>query len=531
MRILGALLLALAPAAHAAALRVTLEAPLAPVTGSPATAAEVPALATPFSPWLPALAPAALPLGAVPAAAPAFAAAVPVLPAALAAPTAAAAVRPAAPAEAPRRVVESLREHGALAAEAAATKGDAAAPALEANFLSAAALHSGGPGSVVPPGATPPPAAGSLRGPVSRDTLTRRLLQSVRLEGTPRERRELMRVFERMLKSPTARRYAEEFIAEGIAATVRFDDLPDSVLYMQDERLRFSGARAVTDAPGPKQALVRFNRRYLEADPIFLRDDAPPILAHELLGHGRWYSRAMDEEIRQPFHNSELNEGVARTLGWVVDYELDRRFEENGTWSFLHDPEGYNRRLKTLLPFYALTFSRSEMADIEATLRSRLDDARRALKDEERHLASHRTWAPVVDHFVEKHGVPAERFALLRTELDQLEAYWASEVENAKAVVATIELVLKNLDAETAAGEKTSVRAMREAATRPFFARLEAEQDELTRLLAEVTRANPPAPAPPAPARPAGQYTFQDLQAMYQNDLAEDATRRHRHWN
>lgn len=81
-------------------------------------------------------------------------------------------------------------------------------------------------------------------------------------------------------------------------------------------------------------------------DAEFQKQDLPPTLAHELLGHGLWYGRAIRESALQVFHHHELNEANARLVGWLVDFELDGRFEEAGAWAYLADPVAFLQHLK-----------------------------------------------------------------------------------------------------------------------------------------------------------------------------------------
>ncbi|MBI2788057.1 MAG: hypothetical protein HYX59_05185 [Elusimicrobia bacterium] len=527
--LLTALLLA-AAALDAAAQRVTLEVPLSPRPSLSAPAATISPLAQSFplalSPWAPGLTAAAIqvPHNAVPIPSPTMApvkaaAVLPALPAALA-PKALAAARPLVHPGA--KVIDALREHGAESGKIADLKGEAGAGALERNFMSAAAL---GDEPVVPPPGDGPK---SLPAADSRPLLTR-MLERVRLDdrGRPDEKKALEDSFKRLLDTPTGRRYAEEFLAEGLTAVVHFDDFPDSQLYLVDGRKRFYAAQAYTDWRQEGYAEIRLNRHYVDGDPDFMRESLPSIIGHELLGHGLWYGRAAKENLYLAFHYHELNETLARLVGWAIDHELDGRFEEAGAWNYLSDPAHYLSNLKMRLPYYAVTFGREEMANPLATLRARLAAAGQEVERAKRNLASQKTWPPVLAHFIEHHGIPAHRFTLLREEMADLEAHYQNEVVNAESIVREVSGLMERIEAEP---DHASEIYLKEASAHPFFERLSADTARLGAALGKMAKAAPPAPPRPSPPRPADQLSWDQLSAMYTDDLAQDRTRSHPHW-
>lgn len=512
-----------AAALGAAAQRVSLEIPLSPRPTLSAPALAVSPLARTFplalSPWTPALAaPAsAVPFNAVPIAA----AAVPAkaLPAALA-PAALAAAKPAVHAR-PASVIASLREHGALAGGLAGLKGEAGAGALEKNFLSAASLGDG---------PSVPSAGGDEKmAPAGARPLLARMLERVRLDdrGRPDEKKALEDSFRRLLATPTGRRYAEEFLAEGLTAHVHFEDFADSQLYLVDGRKRFYAAQAYTDWKQEGYAEIRLNRHYVDGDPDFMRESLPSIIGHELLGHGLWYGRAAKENLYLAFHYHELNETIARLVGWAVDHELDGRFEEAGAWNYLSDPAHYLSNLKMRLPYYAVTFGHAEMADPIGTLRSRLAAAKNEVERARRNLASQKTWLPVLDHFSRDHGIPPGRFELLRKEMTDLEAHYANEVANAESIVTEVSGLMERIAAEP---DHASEQYLSRSSSHPFFERLAADASRLGSALTKMANAAPPAPPRAGPQRPADQISWDELARMYKEDVAADEKRPVKHW-
>jgi hypothetical protein len=423
-RILPALLLALV-AASAAAQRVALEVPVSPSPTGLSAAASASPLANTFplalSPWTPSLAAPAIPSNAVPlqtaAAALKPAAAVPALPGALAAHVLRPVMTPAPAIDGGKhaKVIDSLREHGAKVETLSKLNGESGKSALESNFMSAASLGGGPVDGKSGSGEEKAPAADS------RPLLTR-MLERVRLDdrGRADEKKALEDSFKRLLDTPTGRRYAEEFLAEGLTAVVHFEDFPDSQLYLVNGKKRFYAAQAYTDWRQEGYAEIRLNRHYVDGDPDYLRESLPSIIGHELLGHGLWYGRAAKQDLYLAFHYHELNETLARVVGWSVDHELDGKLEEHGAWTYLQDPKFYLANLKMRLPYYAVTFSREEMADAIGSMTKRLAAAKQEVKRAEANLANQKTWLPVLEHFSKDHGIPSKRFDLLRQELTDL---------------------------------------------------------------------------------------------------------------
>jgi hypothetical protein len=526
-RLFAALFLA-AAALNAAAQRISLEVPLSPAPSLSAAAAVSPLSQTfplALSPWTPCLTAASIqvPQNAVAIPSPKLApvkaaAAVPALPAALA-PAALAASKPAFPHP---KVIDSLREHGAEAAKLAELKGEAGAGALEKNFMAAASLGDGpsapsaGDGAKLTPAPDPRP-------------LLARMLERVRLDdrGRADEKKALEDSFKRLLDTPTGRRYAEEFLAEGLTAHLHFDDFPDSQLYLVDGRKKFYAAQAYTDWHQEGYAEIRLNRHYVDGDPDFMRESLPSIIGHELLGHGLWYGRAAKENLYLAFHYHELNETLARLVGWAIDHELDGRFEEAGAWNYLSDPANYLSNLKMRLPYYAVTFGQAEMANPLATLRGRLTAAEQEVERARRNLASQKTWLPVLDHFSRDHGIPASRFDMLRKELSDLEAHYQNEVLNAESIVREVSGLMERIAAEP---DHASENYLKEASAHAFFSRLSADTARLGKALAKMAHASPPAPPRPAAPRPADQISWEELAKMYQDDVAADAQRPVKHW-
>ncbi len=507
-------LLALAGTARAALPRVLVETPLAPVS-APAFVA----------------APSAASLSAAPAALSATPAPARAATAALAAPAAAPALAALAPAAAPAkgsaahaasvtdgpRAIDALRANAPLADKlsGAAKSGsiENAAGALESNFNAAASLGDAVPGS----GSAAPSYVGA------HDALLARLLELVTLEdgGVPERRAALTKAFARMLETPTARALAERFLADGIPAVVRFEAFEGSRIYEANGRKIFYAPRAFTEWKGD-HVEVRMNLDYLGTDDEFQQQDLPPTIAHELLGHGLWYSRAARENALQAFHHHDLNETNARLVGWLVDFELDRRFEENGAWSYLQDPTAFLNHLKLRLPYYALTWSTEELAHPRETLEARSAAAKAKQASLRIQLANHSSWNAVIGFFIRRGVLPESRARALRGYMVDTAQSYKDEIAMMDSLIAEVDATVGRMNAEP---DRSSERYLQWAATHPLFADLKDETDANTRRLLEQVRNTPAKMGDESEATTKareehwrGQLTFDELVEMYRAD-------------
>lgn len=533
-RLLTALLV-LASALNAGAQRVTLEVPLSPTPAVSASAASLTyqrnpaplALSSGLSLWnepalsavtpLPARVLPLTPIKAAPSVAQPLAAK-PV-------PAALAAVKPvpnvSEKSANSAKVIESLREHGALSGAASKLDGEDGKAALEKNFLAAASL--GDPKDA-------PPSALEIKPTADTRALLTRVLERVKLDdrGHADEKKVLEEQFLRMLATPTGARLAEQFLAEGLTATVHFEDFPDSKLLYIDGRMKFFAAQAYTQWKNDGTIEVKLNRHFVDGDREIMHETLPWVIGHELLGHGLWYGRATKENLYTAYHYHELNETEARNVGWAIDLELDGKFEEQGVWSYLEDPAYYLAHLKMRLPYYAVTFSAEEMADAMGTLRARVSVARSEIERAKRNLAAQKTWTAVIDHFASGHGIPEGRFALLRKEQADLITHYEMEIANSEAVLSSVKDLLGRMEADN----QESQKYLQGAGQSELFKRLSEENDRLTNDLREKSRNTPREPARQPPPRPEGQISWQELSQMYHDDVAADAKRKpgEKHW-
>ena len=501
-------LLALVETANAALPRVAIDAPLAPIS-APASAAH--SLSAAPSLFLSLAAPSIIP--APPMLSPALASPAPLAmaaaPAALAAPRleAPSVVEPAGP-----KAIDALNANAPLADKLSSSGGSSEgfAQSLGAGFDGAAPLG---------------PLAGEAAAPAdsAHDPLLARLRKTVRFDdgGVPERQAALTKSFQSMLRTPTARAFAERFIEDGVPAVVRFEEFEGSRIHESNGRRIFLAPRAFTRWKDD-HVEVRLNLDYLRADEEFQEQDLPPTLAHELFGHGLWYSRAVRENLFLAFHHHELNETNARLVGWLVDFELDHRFEEGGAWSYLSDPAALMAYLKLRLPYYALTWSTAELARPRETLEERSLAAQAKREQLRSTLANHLSWNGVIDHFASHHEVAETRLRSLRAYMAETTKGYEDEISIMNALITEVDAMAGRMKAEP---DHASEKYLQQAATHPFFADLRRETDANTsRLMEQVSRT----PAKPGDESEAtlkaredhwrGQITFEELVEMYRKD-------------
>lgn len=444
----------------------------------------------------------------------------------------------------PGKVIDSLKEHGALSGKVAELGGEEGALSAEKNFLNAASLQD--PGDAASYSQIP----GKDFEHTLDHSLLKRMLERVTLDdrGRADEKAALEDAFKKMLATPTGRHFAEQFLADGAKATIAFQDFPDSKLYDVGGRKRFYAAQAYTGWDLQTGTInVYLNRHYVDGDEHYRLWNLPATLGHELLGHGLWYHRAgqvtvfpnLEGGASNPYttlylayHYYDKNEVLARTVGWAIDHELDGQFDESAAWSYLADPEGYVRGIKSLIAYYAATFSKQEFNDVVGVLKTRLAEAERRREVAVANLEALKSWPSVIDHFSKGHGHDAANFTTVRAEVDAEIGRYQNQVETADDIILQLTGYIQRLEAEP---NKDSQQYLQHSGTQPFFDRLEKEVERMTKYLNDRV-AKHPAPKGAAyvsPSRPAGHYTWDDLLKMYQEDVEADAQRPvgKKHWN
>lgn len=436
-------------------------------------------------------------------------------------------------------IISTLREHGALAGAVAENGG---ASAAEANFRSAAGLGEavahesavsvpadaprwGGLGRLNPfAGKNGPVHDHKKWKPVKNDPLYDALTQRLTLDsrGSQREAEGLERMVRRMLESPTARKYAQQFIDEGITGVVKFDEVEGSKVYEFERRKIFYAPRAFTDWKDGK-AIVRMNRDYLDSDEEYFFEDAPPTLAHELLGHGLWYGRMAKHNLQEGFHVHENNETNAKLVGWLASWELNRRHHDTYAYEYLQDPAAYLRNLKLRQPYYSVTYGDADLRDPLAALRGRLEQLPQLRASYSQGLANTSSWPPIVDHFVLHHGIDESRFAKLREDLAGREAALQNELATLDHIEQSVRATIEYYEGEAG---RPGLEYLKSMGAFPQFAALQADVDAMTSELREKMTAEQARPSPAPLPWPEGQITWEQFQEMFHRDARENPS----HW-
>lgn len=233
----------------------------------------------------------------------------------------------------------------------------------------------------------------------------------------PRAAAAMDEALENLVKSPTGRELALEFIATGARAKVIFGEVPDSGTVVQNGRrvLQASGGNTQTWENPP---LVTLNKDYLDTDPDYRRVATASTLGHELFGHAFEIQRAKKAGIPSDavyyYRGDEAGSGL---VGWLVQAELGGALSNGHMWNYLADPEVYHAGLKTNLPYYSTTLSLAEMRAPVATLESRVAKIARDRISSREHAATMVAWRGPIKHFIEIHAVEEASFSSLNEDI------------------------------------------------------------------------------------------------------------------
>lgn len=370
--------------------------------------------------------------------------------------------------------------------------------------------------------------------PVQAPDLVTRILDRLDVENPEDTRRRDLLAFAlaRMMDSPTAREQAAIFMTEDMKAAVRFASPHGSPAEFGADGILFGSAIGLSGFEEGR-LFVTLHDAYLTAEHNRQNSEVPDVLCHELFGHGIWSTRAEREKCSQAVHHHELNEINARLLGWIVEFERTGRVRRGReVQQYLADPTAFAASLKLRLPYYALTFSSAEMAQSEETLAARATQARTKKSELERELSNHRSWNPVIDHFVRHHGVAEADLTALRHYMAKNDDHTQHEIEHVTAVIDEVEATLGRLKVEP---DKVSSRYLEWAANCPLVEKLRCETEANDRRLRALIGAQVSDPEmlplehwPFAePGVWVGQITFDDIVALYRRDREENP----HHWS
>lgn len=360
--------------------------------------------------------------------------------------------------------------------------------------------------------------AGAAAGTDSDAVLLGRLLDRVELRpGTdPRARTALLQAFDALVRTPTGREIAAEFVASSAAAVVQFGPVDGSTTVLQNGRrvLAASGGHAFINENPPRVVL---NEHYLETDPDYRRVNLASTLGHELLGHSFTRHRAKSAGVslhaQAAYRGDEADAGLT---GWLVQTELGGRLDNGHMWNYLRDRELYHKTLESTMSYYSTTYSTAAMRDPIPQLNARLAalaPARRGVDELERNMIF---WRGAIDHFVAVHRRRPGDFDSLRQGVQGSLAHVAYSRKNHDEIEARLRDEIKRLATPSADGFKAELRSLADSA---FAAEHEARLARRLDRLREVTRGRSYEPAiPPVP----GQITWEELIAMYEKDLQDN---------
>ncbi len=319
----------------------------------------------------------------------------------------------------------------------------------------------------------------------AQELRTRMLMRVLLDDGGSYTHRELLhRSFRRMFDSPVARHLAGIFLDKEMVATVRFAPMEGSAYCMLDGCLAFAGPRAHAMQDG-QSALILLNEKYLGSGDDYVLRDLPPALAHELFGHALSSAMAEKEGLAQVFRHCSLNEIHARLVGWLVDMELDGRIERSGAEEYLCDPAAFMAKLKFDDPFYAVTFSVEEMADVRQAMKRRLAEALQKRESLSGELVRSSLHLRAIGHFVREHGVPEAQFRDLRRELEDRDAVLRLEQGKLDRIVEILAQTIRRCSEET---DGQFEKSFRDASDHRFLAEMRGRIVTMSGQLAALVR-------------------------------------------
>lgn len=364
--------------------------------------------------------------------------------------------------------------------------------------------------------------AGPSAGSADETTLLREVLARVKIveDGDPRAAAALRGALRDVLRTPTGREIAEDFVALNATSDVRFEKL-DGVLITINGRKVVSGLLGQARSDDGR-SVVEINRLFLDADPEISSREMAGTLAHELFGHILENHRAarvkFPEEVQEHYRGDEAN---GRLIGWLVRTELGAPLSDGGMWSYLQDAERFHDRLALIDPYYAQTLSASEMNDPLPTLNARLKKARGRREGLTDVAIEMRKWSFVIDHFVAKHGMERRRFASASQDIeDFLELERPHLNKNSDEVV---EALQDRIDFYSTPKGREQLKQLSDASSSDYIRGAEARLARYrARLKFRMQGRKRESLVPPLP----DQIDFEALEKLYQDDVRDNP----RHW-
>ncbi|HVE13624.1 MAG TPA: hypothetical protein VNI01_09540, partial [Elusimicrobiota bacterium] len=343
----------------------------------------------------------------------------------------------------------------------------------------------------------------------------------MRYTGSEEDGRALVAIATKMLESPTARRYAREFVRRGETVTFRLEDMAGSVVQEENGRRSFTGTRGYTYTTREPME-VALNRHFLTTDPS--HEHAAGTMAHELLGHGLRGAQAKEKNVSEAWGRYINDETNARLVGWVVRGELGGRLDDGYMWSYLRDPNEYYRSIETGSEYYAGTLQAADMGDPVPVYRRRIAVIQEKKRSYEAWRTALQADQAAIAHFTgAQHNVPARRFSVVSQETEnrlQTIPTWIAEWDQMETSLNALVTRFSSRD-----GRREAARLAVQAGD-PFFNDVETEMAGLQRTLAGLARGrtedgeNRGAPDPP------DQISRAELRRMRDDDRRRNPA----HW-
>ena len=314
------------------------------------------------------------------------------------------------------------------------------------------------------------------------------LLERIEFHGTRPERAFMAQMVERMLASPTARRYAQRLARTDAKIDVSLADWDGSRIAVEDGREVIVGRNGYS-VPTSGGASISINRLFMKVDHAWAATKVPAILAHEMLGHGLHRYKAREAGVDGFYHDYWGNERAAKLIGWTVNLELERSDEDTRPREYVRHPVTYTRKLRSLELGYALAYSRAEANHLVRAMSNRLADLSWAQRRNEKTAREYENWKRTIDALTAKGARPNAVFASLSREIDDWLDHWDFRREQLRGIKSVIRKYRRWLG--TSAGRSWQW-ALRRAMRNPFFEASERELSSLERRLRVVASRQKP---------------------------------------
>lgn len=335
----------------------------------------------------------------------------------------------------------------------------------------------------------------------------------------PRAPALLHETFVRLVRTPTGAEMSARFIAENARAVVEFGVHLSSAVRMVNGKavLLYSGGDTDTSKHPP---VIMLNQGYLETDPAWRGPEMTGTLGHEMFGHAFERQRADKAGVTSSLNHYRGDEANAGLLGWLIELEAGAPADDGNMWNYIQDPEAYHRNLETLMAYYAGTFSVADMKNPLATLKDRRDRVDQARARLHQRRESTDNWRPVVEHFIEVHGMSRDDFSNILASIDGTDKF--TETEDKEYV--HIQSYIDSLSAHWSGDGAAELATISAESGSPYYVGTEERLQVLRGRLKDLTANRKPEPsAPPVP----GQITWDQLSDMYEKDLKDHPE----HWS